>query len=368
VLPSVPEPSWQRVPDQESLADSMMSGVAAGRTGYVAVGVADDDIGSGLGWTSVDGRIWERVTYDFPGGRPRGIIWDGAKFVAFASASAVWISPDGVSWSAASVVPGVDITNLSVASLDGRLYAIGKDSSQASGGVFGTWTSSDGLLWQPVVAETAPPLGLGNPAGFTAAHGLLLAWGFSSESEDDPSGPSAIVVSSVDGGRNWRSVTVGRAVNQIWDVIGLASGVLAVGSGPYCCDEGGSWPVRAWTSPDALTWNRATFLPETGNDKLKQVVPYAGGYVALGTDYGDPMSWRSDDGTVWIESSSVPDAAKDQTSDCTGGPCPNTYVTDLAAGDLGLVAVGENYVEVSTDDDYYLVYRSVIWIAPPAGD
>jgi hypothetical protein len=366
VAPTVPEPIWQRVPDQESLAASMMSGVAAGPAGYVAVGVADDDNGSGLGWTSIDGQTWERVAYDFPGGPPYDIIWDGAKFVAFASTSAVWISPDGVTWSATSVVPGVEITNLQVASLDGRLYAIGRDSSQASG-EFHTWTSSDGLLWQPVVTELVPP-GLGNPEGFTAANGLLLAWGFSSGSEDDPSGPSAIVVSSADGGRNWRSVTVGRSVNQIWDVIGLPSGVLAVGSGPYCCDEGGSWPVRGWTSPDALAWNRATFMPETGTDKLKHVVPYAGGYVALGTDYGDPMSWRSDDGTVWIESSSVPDAAKDQTSDCTGGPCPNTEVTDLAAGAVGLVAVGENWVEVSTDDDYYLSYRSVIWIAPPPGD
>jgi hypothetical protein len=370
----VAEPLWKRVVDQESLADSKMVAVAAGSNGFVAVGTRTDDYDAepSIAWTSSDGRAWARSAYNFGQDLPvvDGIIWDGGQFVAFGSLlePLVWVSPDGQSWEAAGEIPNQGlIDKFHVTTLDGELYAVGGwfgDDAPDPFGVLRTWTSADGLTWQPVATVT--PTELYYFRGLTASNGMLIAWGEAVSRElEHESVLRPVVAHSIDGGRNWQSTFVGKDNNQISDVLGLPHGLLAVGSGAYCCDEGGSWPVRAWTSADALSWSGATFLPDGGTDVLEHVVPYGGGYVALGTDYGDPMSWRTDDGTAWVESSSVPDAAVDIGGDCTGGPCPATTVHDLTAGDLGLVAVGENMKEVGDDADINFEYRSVVWVAPP---
>jgi hypothetical protein len=193
--------------------------------------------------------------------------------------------------------------------------------------------------------------------GMTAADGKLVAWG----SVYKDSVNRAAVWQSTDG-RNWDRALVGKANDWIGEVVGSESRFVAVGSGPFCCEEGATAPVKAWTSADGVTWARAEFQYQ-GGDLLAWVVEYGGRYVALGDAYGNPISWISNDGAGWVESESVPDAALDNDLlGCTGGPCPVTNVHDLAGGTAGLIAVGAQ--RLYDDEENPLGWRSVVWIAP----
>jgi len=342
----------------------MMAAVAAGPDRYVAVGTNDapDDPPTGIAWFSTDGRAWQRST-DTLDGDPSGIIWDGQQFVAFGGGggvvpAAVWTSPDGESWQQATDGPGWDeVVVMFVAKLGDELFAIGGGWGDSEGPIpdtFETWSSTDGLTWQAVPAVASPPKMVALD-GMTAANGMLVAWGSSAVEPDF----RPIAVRST-AGSAWESAPVGKADSRLWDIVG-SEGFVAVGSGPYCCEAGAEAPVRAWTSADAGTWTAAQFQPQAGNDELELVVWYGGRYVALGTYVGMPISWLSDDGTVWTESDSVPDAAIDGDP-CVGGPCPVTTVEDLAGGSAGLVAVGRT--EISDEEGHHQEWRSVVWIAP----
>ena len=352
-----------------------MTTAAGGATGFVSFGEATSEAVTAIAWWSADGRIWTQSATQFADFDVDGVIWDGSQYVAFGENSlrpAVWLSTDGQSWSPAADIPSeADIDFFRVAEMGGQLYGVGVwlgDDSPAPYGVLRTWTSDDGSSWEPV-STAATDRQLNYYQGLTASKGMLVAWGDISVADNsDGVYQRPVVLNSTNGGQTWTSALVGKVDSQVLDVTGVPSGLLAVGSGPYCCEEGGNWPVRAWTSSDASTWIRAAFLPDTGVDMLTQVAPFGGGYVALGTNYGEAMSWRSDDGTVWIESSSVPDTSADPGPDCTGGPCPATVVNDLAAGDLGLIAVGLNRREIGGDDDFHIEYRSVVWMALASGD
>jgi hypothetical protein len=343
----------------------MMAAVAAGPDRYVAVGTNDapDDPPTGIAWFSTDGRTWQRSS-DSLDGDPSGIIWDGQRFVAFGGGggvvpAAVWTSPDGESWQQAADGPGWDeVVVMFVTALNGELFAIGGGWGDGGEGphpdTFDTWSSADGLTWQPVSALTPPPQMVGL-TGMTAGNGMLLAWGPSAVEPDF----RPIALRSTDGA-TWESATIGKADSRLWDVVG-GDRFVAVGSGPYCCEAGAEAPVRAWTSGDGASWTAATFQPQAGNDELEHVVWYGGRYVALGTYVGMPISWLSDDGTAWTESDSVPDAALDGDP-CTGGPCPVTTVADMAGGGAGLVAVGR--MELFDEEGHHQGWRSVVWIAP----
>jgi hypothetical protein len=360
---------WERVTDQDSFAGSRMAAVAAGSDRYVAVGTNDatDEAPTGVAWFSTDGRAWQRSSATLDG-IPDGIIWDGQRYVAFGGGggevpAAVWTSPDGESWQRATDATGWDeVVVMFIANLNGELFAIGGgwgDSEFPRPDTFDTWSSSDGITWQPVSALTPPPQMVGL-TGMTAGNGMLLAFGPSAvEPAFRP-----IAVRSTDGGA-WESANLGKADSRPWDVVGGDS-FVAVGSGPYCCEAGAEAPVRAWTSGDGSTWTAAAFEPQAGNDELEHVVWYGGRYVSLGTYVGMPISWLSDDGKVWTESDSVPDAAVDGDP-CTGGPCPVTTVSDLAGGAAGLVAVGEKEI-FDEDTGDHLSWRSVVWIAPAVED
>lgn len=340
-----------------------MTAVAAGPGRFVAVGTTEAEEPIGVAWTSTDGRTWTRVTNGPADGIPTGILWDGQRYVAFGGGAsiapaAVWTSADGQSWQRAADGPGFDeLTVIFVAQLGNELFATGGgwgDSEGPMPGTFATWSSADGLAWQSVPAVTPPPamVALG---GMTAADGTLVAWG---QSDTEPFRP--VAVRSTDGS-TWESTFVGKADSRLWDIVGN-DGFVAVGSGPYCCEAGAEAPVRAWTSVDAASWTAAQFQPQAGNDQLEQVVWYGGRYVALGTYVGTPISWLSDDGTVWTESDSVPDAAIDGDP-CVGGPCPVTTVSGMAGGAAGLVAVGAKEI-FDEDTGNPLGWRSVVWIAP----
>jgi len=343
-----------------------MTAVAAGPDRFVAVGRTpfSDQEPTGIAWTSTDGRTWVRSGDALAPGWPAGVIWDGTRYVAFGGGEsiaepAVWTSSDGTTWERGSGIQ--DVTTMFVVRLGHELIALG--GTWGDGGEGGAnpnhqlsaWTSTDGLSWQPIANPALPSLsGLG---GMTAANGMLVAWG----AVDTDSVGQAVTLRSTDG-RTWEQATVGKAEDSVHDIVGGHGPMVAVGSGPYCCEEGATAPVKAWTSEDGSAWKGAQFQPLPGSDELQHVVWSGSQYVALGTDVGDPISWLSVTGSVWSEANSVPDAAADNRNDCTGGPCPAIVVTGLTAGSAGLVAVGQ--WEVRDADGNRLGWRSVVWIAP----
>lgn len=370
---AIAKPAWERVADQQPFSGSLMRAVTVGPNLFVAVGRTwDPDEGpSGLAWTSTDGRTWVRAADALGEGDPTGVIWDGVRYTAFGGGGgvvppAVWISPDGQSWQRAPEFTDNEVIVMHVASLDGSLFAIGGifggDCGDCEGpptDTFRTWTSTDGLSWQPVNAEIPPPE-MTQLGGLTAANGVLLAWG--AVWDDDQN--LAVVLRSSDG-QTWEQTSIGEVGDGVTDIVGADGTFVAVGHGPYCCEAGGSSPIKAWTSADGLAWQDATFEPDAGIDALEHIVHYGGQYVSLGSSGSVTISWLSVDGTVWTESESVPDTEADEDP-CTGGPCPNTTLHDLAAGTQGLVAVGVKRI-LDEDTGRLLRWDSVVWIAPSGG-
>ncbi len=154
--------TWSRVPHDELVfggdGQQRMLDVTAGGPGLVAVGYegglydqrweAPDGEGSDAAvWTSPDGIAWSRVPYDEAvfGGRPGGgtghlhwrmtsVISGGPGVVAVGSTgvdgpfgSAVWTSPDGITWSRVAIILTNGYTRMfDVTVGDSGLVAVGR--------------------------------------------------------------------------------------------------------------------------------------------------------------------------------------------------------------------------------------------------
>jgi hypothetical protein len=166
--------AWSLVPDVEGIFERAdMTGVTAGGPGVVAVGV-DRSVGPGrvaAVWTSPDGVEWSRVEHDEGvfGGlgacTMAGVATGGPGLVAVGACAAgadgedqvaaVWISPDGLTWSRvahdpdAFDGPGTHAMNAVVAGGPG-LVAVGANVLGRDDGVAVVWTSPDGLTWSRV--------------------------------------------------------------------------------------------------------------------------------------------------------------------------------------------------------------------------
>jgi hypothetical protein len=108
--------SWSRLADDEAISDGgSLFGVVAGGPGLVAVGGdwQGGDVVPAV-WTSSDGLVWSRVPHDESVFGSGGMMWSvtagGPGLVAIggappyvAASAAVWISPDGFTWSQSQV-------------------------------------------------------------------------------------------------------------------------------------------------------------------------------------------------------------------------------------------------------------------------
>ncbi len=154
--------TWSRVPDDPSVlggsGDQIMTAVAAGGPGLVAVGSAD--YGDAAVWTSVDGLTWTRVPHDEAvfGGADSQAMEDvaagGPGVVAVGydrdvDAAAVWASSDGIVWTRVphveAVFGGPASQSMGAVTVGGPGFvAVGSDSN-GSGSDAAVWTSVDGL-------------------------------------------------------------------------------------------------------------------------------------------------------------------------------------------------------------------------------
>jgi hypothetical protein len=351
------------VADQDAFADSTMYAVAAGPDRYVAVGAVGLTAfpPPGMAWTSTDGATWHRSSEPWTDGRAVSVIYDRIGYVAWGYGysdagfgTAIWVSPDGASWSPAADVSSVgDVEIAGIARLGNDLVAVGSDLR--------AWTSGDGLAWHPVTAAAAA-INETFISGVTSVDGALVAWGQAHDGDAYP----PVTLRSTDG-QGWEVGGVepgfdGFMSEGILDVVAADGVVVAVGHG--LTGEAGSPPppTAVWTSADGLAWSPAALLPAGSSGALGHLAWDGGRFVALGTVIAASTSWWSADGRVWTRGASDPDTAGDgEEVGCTGGPCPRTLVNDLAAGPGGLVAVGETTASANGP-------RAVVWIASPSGN
>lgn len=202
--------NWVRVPHDEAElggpGHQEMHGVTAGGPGLVAVGHttgSDGDLDAAA-WWSVDGITWSRVPHDDAlfGGSGRQDMWSvaaaGSNLVAVGDqprpgATAVWTSPDGMTWSRVPDDEGT-FSNTVIDTLtdDGsQVIATGLTwSSDPVGNLAAMWTSPDGMTWTRV-GDDDPVGSLGAEIfGVAAAGSRMVAVG----SDASPAGPAVWVV------------------------------------------------------------------------------------------------------------------------------------------------------------------------------
>lgn len=132
-------------PTSPEFAGGSMHGVAAGPTGFVAVG---ETALAPTAWTSADGRSWTRVpAANIPTGATlRSVAAGGPGFVAVGDdngAAVSWASADGRSWQAAPASSTLaDARMLRVTWTGSTFIAVGE-----RGGDGVAWSSVDGLTW-----------------------------------------------------------------------------------------------------------------------------------------------------------------------------------------------------------------------------
>ena len=310
-----------RVPHDEAIfGDGQMASVAASEMGVVAVGVSGLAELHPVVWLSPDGLSWTRLSHD---GSVFGddalmrsvVAYDGG-FVAVGSVdsggdadAAVWVSPDGLSWTRVphdeSVFGGeADQLMVSVAAFDDGLVAVGESSS-----VFeidaAVWTSADGLSWIRVLPDESI-FDDAVTVDVTAFGGGIAAVGF-----DVSDGDADAAVWTSSDGVDWERVSHDEVVfggdgDQIMvSVASFDRGLAAVGFDV----SGGDTDAAVWISRDGATWTRVPHdesifgAGEDGHAEMTSVTAFDVGLVAGGIEQregdGDAVVWTTSDGLTW---------------------------------------------------------------------
>ncbi|HEX5630415.1 MAG TPA: hypothetical protein VFY15_02020, partial [Acidimicrobiia bacterium] len=297
-------------PDGQGIND-----LAVGADGMVAVG-SDESNGStdAAVWFSTDGLSWEQVAVDAladPGPEEMlTVIPFGDGFVAagFAIAgneadAAVWLSPDGISWTRVHDPRFAEVGTQRIYSLTATADGLIAGGTNYHANPFGlynldarVWRSPDGILWEKI---DAPDFGgpgwqyisavAATPNGLIAAGGYILGQpGFHND--------AAVWVS--DDGVEWTRVTGlafgGVRAQHISALVLDAEGIVAVG---YDTAPDGNRVPAVWTSPDGLRWSRnaGSGLDEPGHRWMNGAAIGPLGLIAVGGDgtrpVGDPAVW-----------------------------------------------------------------------------
>ena len=189
--------NWRQVP---ALSEARCGTLGAGAPGFVFI--CPDFVA-----VSRDGAEWRPGTFPSPlvdayawedgslGGIVSDIAWTGDHFIAVGGLAdheghkaSAWTSPDGTTWTALDVLPGVGAHGrprfLSVvATADGRLLACSDVWDESSGGFWSPelWISDDGAAWSsvPTINATNPNFGPAPPYVWPALEfeGRLIAFG-----------------------------------------------------------------------------------------------------------------------------------------------------------------------------------------------
>jgi hypothetical protein len=116
-------------------------------------------------------------------------------------------------------------------------------------------------------------------------------------------------------------------------------------AGNICCRQEGT---AVWFSPDGASWERADF-PRLANTYLSAVAAGEDGFVAIGTTGGVGTIWTSADGVAWAQVE--PDVA------------------GLVRGELShVVALGDGFLVAGMDDARGLDSNAALWASTGLGD
>jgi hypothetical protein len=268
--------AWQVAEASAGTTDAEMRAVAAGVAGYVAVGSdgfpgANTQLPGARGaavWTSADGSKWTRVDTQssFAGAIMSGVLWAGGGYVAWGETFAGRIGPG---------------TNLPP-----------------------IWTSPDGSHWQRSSGITDAG-GPGAPiASITSIGSTLVAVGVRQlpETENGLAVPAAWI--STDRGRTWVPASVGgdtigaQRSGGMSDVGVVGSDLIGVGR-IETADGLGPASAAVWRSADrGSTWVRLPDDPTFARAGMGHILPLPDGFAVFG-EADDPNAYANPD-LLWV--------------------------------------------------------------------
>ncbi len=325
---------WRRAADIPSFREGEMDDVVAVASGFVAVGAHGDEPAA---WTSPDGATWTPATVEVPAPDPNGEGGsamqhvtrgpDGLAAIGTGSDSgsgpAVWISADGVRWTIAvdpmagiSTGNDVGVTDDIGVTPDGQFMIVGAANGEDSSAV--AWTSSDARTWTAVPDISGTWL-----RGFVPWRGGIVAVG-STSSEDLSVVIPAVWVMTPDG--RWSRIEdVPGSAGAVRDVTLVAitatvDRLIAIGPSP-------NGVVGVWISSDGRAWTLVDspgLAGPEGEFEPTDVAATSRGLVVVG-DFPnqDPSStWSA---ALWTDP--APEQPAGPTPTVAAHPCPSAVVT-----------------------------------------
>ena len=345
--------TWTRLPTSTAFDGAEVTGFASGPGGLIAVG--DRGFAQPHLWTSTDGSTWQSQSLDptvfgkahfgtvapFPGGwliagstggTPPGP--GGGAESGNGSKGAVWVSPDGATWHAATVTgqgSGTELRELYAGS-DG-LIAVGSLEGDKTGAL---WTSADGETWSLAPADdygsyhTFPMATDGQRiAGDSYAQRDKISFAVSA---DGLAWRTLADLGATDTKPEWSGTEHGAWADS---AVVLPDGVLFIGEAngkpvTWRADAVAEQDVpAALLPPETVAWRRTL---ERGRDsgQLTAVTSWSNGFAALGFDASSvlPAVLHSKDGGHW-DSTLLPEPSG-----------PDVTATAIAAYPGGVAVLG----------------------------
>jgi len=258
-----------------------LASVAYGQAGWIAVGAA-----SGGGTTqpvvlsSADGVTWQ------PAAALEALAGKGTEFLGVAAGRGGYVAVgrqmDGgrifaVLWYSADLRGWTLGGN---GGLDGRLSASTVNAVAATAGGFvavgshgagqAIWTSADGKNWNLTNVNLPPGAHSATLTSVAASGSRVVAAGYA----DTPAGDIPVVVSSVDGGAQWRQTVLAATggLGVITALTATPTGFTVAG----LAGKGGSVHTVTWTSRDGLTWSRPA---QTADSEITALIAAGSGVI-----------------------------------------------------------------------------------------
>jgi hypothetical protein len=305
---------WTRTPAEESevgrAGDQVVSGIAAGPPGFVAVGEderspsSEDD--EAAVWTSPSGEQWIRIGSDasFVDSAMTDVVWFPAEqlFVAVGhhvSEGAVWASPDGEAWERVALFEfagpggGIEVDAISVS--DAGLIAVGKEWLSEGTSIPAVWFSTDARGWD----RTGDLSQFGDKAAMVDVvqqGSRVFAVGYV-----DHTKPAMWVSTDL---TDWQLISLESQISGDVAFTSIASDQTAlVVSG---ASDAENVDARVWTSADGRTWRARQQRARTvGIPTLEDVAITPHGWLVVGRDgttYRPKVGaavWFSGEGDIW---------------------------------------------------------------------